>query len=184
MNQQNQQAIEILQNGGVIIYPTDTVLGIGCQALSASAIKKIYRIKKRNTNIAMLVLVNSLKMIKLYKENVSDLEAKLLLSEEPTTVVLDNVKGFPPELMGNSSSLAFRITKHKGCLELIKALNQPLVSTSANFSGERTATSHENIPVELRKKVDFVIEENQTIKITKASRIVKVSNDTITYLRK
>jgi len=184
MNQTTQQAIFTLKNGGIIIYPTETVLGIGCQSLNKDAINKVYGIKKRDRSKAMLVLVNSLSMIKRYKKNISPLEKKLLLSEEPTTVILDNVTGIPDELTGENNSLAFRITKHKFCLELIKAIAQPLVSTSANLSGEPTAKNHKDLPTELKNKVDFIIKEHPESNLQKPSRIIKITNNEIQYIRK
>lgn len=184
MNQEHQQAIKILRNEGVIIYPTETVLGIGCKSLSIKAISNIYAIKKRDPNKAMLVLVSSLEMIHRYKKHLDKLEHELLLSNEPTTVIIDHVNGFPPELTGKNNSLAFRITKHTGCLKLIEAIDQPLVSTSANVTGEPTAISHKNIPEHLKKKVDFILKDESVNNSSKPSRIVKVINNSIQYIRK
>ncbi|MFT6716388.1 MAG: L-threonylcarbamoyladenylate synthase [Saprospiraceae bacterium] len=178
------QAIQVLNNGGIIIYPTETVLGIGCLSLNASAVNKIYQIKKRDTSKAMLVLVDSLAMVKRYKKTITKTEKSLLLSEKPTTVLFDNVLGFPNELTGKNNSLAFRITKNDQCLELIHAINQPLVSTSANLSGEPTVNNPDELPSELTHKVDFIIKKHTNDNRQKPSRIVKVVNDKIIYIRK
>ena len=179
-----QQAIIELNKGGVIAYPTETILGLGCLSMNQHAIQKIYEIKKRETNKPLLVLVNSIAMVQRFKNKLAEKEKELLLSEEPTTVVLDDVKGFPSELTGIKNSLAFRITKHKTCIEIIESINQPLVSTSVNFSGSIAAKNHLEIPTELAHKIDFIIESNLDSKPTKPSRIVKIINNEIKYIRK
>ena len=123
-------------------------------------------------------------MITKYKKDISELESTMLLSKEPTTVILDNVSGFPDELTGENNSLAFRITNHKICLELIEAIGQPLVSTSANLSGEPTEKNFKDLPDELKNKVDYIIKEHSEDSLHKPSVIVKVNNNNIQYIRK
>jgi len=184
MKQSIRQAAEVLKNGGVIIYSTETLPGIGCLSSNVSAIKSIYEIKERDPKKAMLVLVNSISMIKRFKSNLSELEQELLLSEEPTTVILNNVGGIPKELTAENSSLAFRITKHTTCLELIKAIDEPLVSTSINISGEPAATNYNKISSNIKSKIDFIMLDETENKLNKASRIVKVNGNKINYIRK
>lgn len=184
MKQSIREATEVLKNNGVIIYPTETLPGLGCLSSSISAIKNIFTIKERDPKKAMLVLVNNITMIKRFKENLSELEQELLLSEQPTTVILDNVKGIPTELTGENSSLAVRITKHETCLALIEIINQPLVSTSINISGSAAATNQEEIPSNIKSKIDYILLDKSENNLKKASRIVKVEGNKIIYIRK
>jgi L-threonylcarbamoyladenylate synthase len=184
MKQSTRHAAEVLKNSGIIIYSTETIPGIGCLSSNTSAIKKIFTIKERDPKKAMLVLANNIVMIKKFKENLSKLEQDLLLSVEPTTVILNNVKGIPKELTGENSSLAVRITKHETCLELIKLINEPLVSTSINISGETAATNYKEIPSDIKSQIDYILLDKSENNLKKASRIVKVEGNKIIYIRK
>ena len=178
-----QKAIQTLKNGGTIIYPTETILGIGCLSLNSKAINKVIAVKKREPSKAMLVLVNSLEMIERYKKNINSLEKEMLLSKQPTTVILDEVVGFPAGLTGINNSLAFRISSNQICLEIIESINQPLVSTSANLSGEKAAINYLDISNELKNKVDFVLDTGIRSTLQKPSRIVKVEQNKIKFIR-
>lgn len=185
MKTQTELATLALLEGKVIIYPTETILGIGCIAFNKKAIERIYQIKNRDHNKPLLVLVNNIEMVRQFKKELSPLEETLLLSSKPTTVILENVTGFPAVLTGENHSLGFRITSNKTCLKLIEGINTPLVSTSANFSNEPTASCTSKLPEKLLKAVDFTIEskpqENNNIT---PSRIIKVVNNEAIYIRK
>ncbi|MFT6747707.1 MAG: L-threonylcarbamoyladenylate synthase [Glaciecola sp.] len=184
MEQTVQKAVQTLKNGGTIIYPTETILGIGCLSLNSDSINQVFKVKKRDPNRAMLVLVSDMSMIERYKKNISPLEREMLLSKEPTTVILDHVNGFPTELTGINSSLAFRITSNQLCLELIKSVDQPLVSTSANLSGEKAAINYLDLTDELINKVDFVLKTKISSTFQKPSRIVKIEQNKVKLIRK
>lgn len=184
MEQAVQKTVQTLKNGGIIIYPTETILGIGCLSLNSTAISKVFAVKKRDPNKAMLVLVCDMAMIKRYKNNITSLETEMLLSMEPTTVILDHVTGFPTELTGINNSLAFRITSNQLCLELIKSVDQPLVSTSANLSGEKSAVNYLDLSSELINKVDYILKTKISSTFQKPSRIVKIDQDKVKLIRK
>lgn len=184
MKDEIQNAIKSLNEGGVIICPTETVLGIGCQSQNPAAIRKVYQIKKRDKSKPMLVLVDSISMIKRYKRKLSTLETELLLSDEPTTVIIDEVEGISNELTGPNSSLAFRITKHQICVQLIKGIDQPLVSTSANLSGKQAPLNFNEIDKQVAKMIDYILKDDSIPSSKKPSRILKVVNNNINYIRK
>ncbi len=184
MESEIQEAATALLHHQVIIYPTETIPGIGCIALNKDAIKKIFQIKERDPNKAMLVLVKDLKMIEKHKLHINTLEKQLLMSEEPTTVIIDHVNGFPEELTGPDSSGAFRITRHPICRELIRRINQPLVSTSANISGESAASTFYDLSSSLKKKVNFIMKNGYQHTKKSPSCIVKVENNSVKYIRK
>ena len=165
-----KKCLEILSSGGVIIYPTDTVYGIGCDATNLNSISKINEIKNRKSNTPLICLMNGLEMVKNYVTDLPDVSEKYLLDpNEPTTVIFNkskNIDSYP-------TSIAVRIPKNKICLQLINKLKKPITSTSANFSGEKIPKYFKEIDKDLLKLVDYSInfDENQQ---NKASRIVSI----------
>ena len=165
-----KKCLEILSSGGIIIYPTDTVYGIGCDATNLNSILKINEIKNRKSDTPLICLMNGLEMVKNYVTNLPDISVKYLLdSNEPTTVIFNkskNIDSYP-------KSIAVRIPKNKICLQLINKLKKPITSTSANFSGEKIPKYFKEIDKDLLKLVDYSInfDENQQ---NKASRIVSI----------
>ncbi|MBD41424.1 MAG: threonylcarbamoyl-AMP synthase [Flavobacteriaceae bacterium] len=170
-----KKCLEILSSGGIIIYPTDTVYGIGCDATNLNSILKINEIKNRESNTPLICLMNGIEMVKNYVTNLSDISKKYLLdSDEPTTVIFKKSKN----LDSYPGSIAVRIPKNKICLQLISKLKRPITSTSANFSGKKIPKYFNEIDKDLLRLVDYSInfDKNQQ---NKASRIViidKMSN--------
>ena len=133
-----QQAVEILKNGGTILYPTDTIWGIGCDATNVEAINKIFDIKKREKNKSMIILVDNEKRLQDLVD-VPEMAWQIIdVSEKPVTIVYENPKGLPKEILAPDGSIGIRLVKDDFCKRLIGKLNKPLVSTSATFSGEKT----------------------------------------------
>ena len=165
-----KKCLEILSSGGIIIYPTDTVYGIGCDATNLNSILKINEFKNRKTNTPLICLMNGIEMVKNYDTNLPDISEKYLLeSDEPTTVIFKkskNIDSYP-------ESIAVRIPKNEICLQLITKLKKPITSTSANFSGEKIPKYFNEIDKDLLKLVDYSInfDKNQQ---NKASRIVSI----------
>ena len=153
--------IETLKTGGVILYPTDTIWGIGCNATNPQAIQKIFDIKKRDAKKSPIILVESEKRLQDLVD-VPPMAWEIMdLSEKPVTIVYDNPRGLPKELLAEDGSIGIRLVKDLFCKKLITKLNRPIVSTSANFSGEKSPMSFSEISPLLIKQVDAIAEENR-----------------------
>ena len=152
-----KKAVEVLRKGGVILYPTDTVWGIGCDATNEEAVKKVYEIKRRDDSKAMICLVDSDVRLQRYVRNVPEVAWDLIeLSERPTTVILDGATGLASNLIAEDGSIAMRVTRETFSKELCYRFQKPLVSTSANISGEPAAQNYCDISEEILNAVDYV----------------------------
>lgn len=174
-----RKAVETMRNGGVILYPTDTVWGIGCDATNAEAVEKVYRIKHRDDSKALICLVDSDDRLQRYVRNVPDVAWDLLeLAETPTTVILDNAVNLAPNLIAADGTIAMRITREPFSKELCYRFQKPVVSTSANISGEPAAQNYRDISEELLAAVDYVcFSRRQEHKPHKPSNIIKLSEN-------
>ena len=170
--------IETLKTGGVILYPTDTIWGIGCDATNLQAIQKIFDIKKRDAKKSPIILVESEKRLQDLVD-VPPMAWEIMdLSEKPVTVVYDNPRGLPKELLAEDGSIGIRLVKDLFCKKLITKLNRPIVSTSANFSGEKSPMSFSEISPLLIKQVDAIAEENREQKSQwEGSSVIRVWQD-------
>ncbi len=176
-----------MRNGGVILYPTDTVWGIGCDATNAEAVAKVYRIKKRDDSKALICLVDSDSRVQRYVRNVSNVAWDLMdLSEKPTTVILDDAVNLASNLIADDGSIAMRITREPFSKELCFRFQKPIVSTSANISGEPAAQNYCDISPELLDAVDYVCwTRRQEHKPHTPSSIIKLTKDgVVTIIRK
>ena len=141
-----KKAVEVMRAGGIILYPTDTVWGIGCDATNPEAVKKVYEIKRREDSKALICLVDSDVRLQRYVRNVADVTWDMMeLSERPLTVIFDNVTGLAPNLIAEDGSAGIRITKEEFSKELCFRFQKPIVSTSANISGEPTPRTFDEI---------------------------------------
>ncbi len=174
-----KKAVEIMKQGGVILYPTDTVWGIGCDATNAQAVEKVYKIKHRDDSKALICLVDSDARMQKYVRNVPDVAWDILeLAEKPTTVILDNAVNLAPNLIAEDGSIAMRITREAFSKELCYRFQKPIVSTSANISGEPAAQNYCDISQELLSAVDYVCwTRRQEHKPHKPSSIIKLSEN-------
>ena len=181
-----ENALAVLKKGGVILYPTDTVWGIGCDATNAEAVDKVYSLKKRNEEKALICLVSDFRMLEQYIEEVPEVAYDILNhSNKPTTIVYDKPVRVADNLVGSDETLGIRVTKDKFCEQLIRKLRKPLVSTSANISGEETPQSFSQISPEILKGVDYVVNLHQSKVTAKPSAIIKLGNDgTVKIIRK
>lgn len=172
-----KEALQCLKEGGIILYPTDTVWGIGCDARNSEAVKKIYDLKKRADSKSMLVLVNNEANLEKIVEEIPDVTWNLLeAAVNPLTLIYDNAKGVAPELIAEDGSLGIRITKERFSNELCKRLGAPIVSTSANISGEKSPSFFREISEEIKKGVDYVVKYRQDREESKSpSNIIKIS---------
>ena len=152
-----RNAVKVLNAGGVILYPTDTVWGIGCDATNAEAVAKVYKIQHRDDSKALICLVDSDARLQRYVRDVPAVAWDLLdAAVKPTTVILDNAVNLAPNLIAEDGSIALRITKEPFSKELCYRFQKALVSTSANISGEPAAQNYRDINPELIKSVDYV----------------------------
>lgn len=152
-----KKAVEVMRGGGVILYPTDTVWGIGCDATNAEAVAKIYKIKRRSESKSMICLVDSDNRIQRYIRNVPDVAWDVMnFATKPTTVILDGAQGLASNLIAEDGSIAIRITQEEFSKQLCYRMQKPIVSTSANISGEPAAQNYRDISEEIISQVDYV----------------------------
>jgi len=179
MKEEIKKALEVLRKGGIIIYPTDTVWGIGCDATNNKAVQKIFRLKKRMDHKAMIVLICQAENIESIVEKVPSIAYDLMESwNKPLTIVYDNAKNLAKKLVGKDNTIGVRVTKNKFNQELIKALGHPIVSTSANFSGDKTPLFFNEIEEQLLEAVDYVVDLNRTeVASTKPSTVIRIYAD-------
>lgn len=171
-----KKAVEVMRAGGIILYPTDTVWGIGCDATNPEAVKKVYEIKRRDDSKALISLVDSDVRLQRYVRNVADVTWNMIeLSEKPLTIIFDNVTGLAPNLIAEDGSAGIRITKEEFSMELCFRFQKPIVSTSANISGEPTPRTFAEISDEIKEAVDYVVKYNRQCKEKhKPSSIIKM----------
>ena len=182
-----KNAIEVMKQGGVILYPTDTVWGIGCDATNAEAVAKVYKIKKRDDSKALICLVDSDARLQRYVRQVPNVAWDLLdVAIKPTTIILDGAINLAPNLIAEDGSIALRITKEPFSHELCYRFQKALVSTSANVSGEPAAANYCDISQEILDAVDYVCySRRQEHKPHTPSSIIKLAEDgEVTIIRK
>jgi L-threonylcarbamoyladenylate synthase len=178
INTEVHKAFEVVQNGGVILYPTDTVWGIGCDATNVEAVKKIYALKQREESKSMIVLMNSEKMMYTVFKEIPEVAWQILdLSENPTTLILDNPRNVAANMIADDKTLGVRIVKEPFCFKLMERMKRPLVSTSANISGMFSPKSFKEISPEIIKGVDYVVNLHHDKICDKPSTIIKLSLD-------
>jgi L-threonylcarbamoyladenylate synthase len=178
INAEVHKAFEVIQNGGIILYPTDTVWGIGCDATNEEAVKKIYALKHREETKSMIVLMNGEKMMYNVFKDIPEVAWQILdLSENPTTLILDNPRNVATNIIAEDKTLGMRIVKEPFCFKLMERMKRPLVSTSANISGMFTPKSFKEISPEIIKGVDYVVNLQREKICDKPSTIIKLTSD-------
>ncbi|MDO4727516.1 MAG: L-threonylcarbamoyladenylate synthase [Bacteroidota bacterium] len=180
------QTIDTLKSGGVILYPTDTIWGIGCDATNPEAIQKVFDIKKRASDKALITLVSNYKMLYNIFSNIPENAYTIWeLSDKPTTLILDNPRNVSEQIISSDKALGVRIVKEGFCYKLIEKFKKPIVSTSANISGMPSPTCFDDITTEIRSKVDYIVELNTKTIMNKPSTIIKLTLDNrVTIIRK
>lgn len=180
------KAAEVLESGGIILYPTDTIWGIGCDATRKEAVQRIYSLKQRDDSKSMLVLVNGTQMLKQYLREIPSVAlAFLAKAEKPTTIIYPGARNLAENLLAEDGSVGIRITSDPFCRKLIENFGKPLVSTSANISGELSPSVFSEIKNHLLTQVDHVVKWRQDeTKASLPSAIIKLEEDgKITILR-
>jgi len=179
------QLAEQLQQGKTILYPTDTIYGIGCDATNEAAVDKIFAIKNRPKEKSLIVLVDSVAMLQKYVA-VNDQIIELINSFElPTTLIYQNPKGIAKNAINHDNTIAIRIVKHQFCQDVIQQLNKPIISTSANISGEKNPVYFDEISLDIKNKIDVLVPAQYDTSVYKfPSKLIKIKTDnTIEYLR-
>nr|WP_299384355.1 L-threonylcarbamoyladenylate synthase [Allomuricauda sp.] len=172
------KAFDTLSAGGLILYPTDTVWGIGCDATNPEAVKKVYTLKNREDSKALICLVANQAMLERHVKNIPDVAYDIMdFATKPTTIVFDNPLGIAPNLVAEDNTIAIRVASDKFCQYLINNFGKPIVSTSANISGFPTPKSFNGISPEILKGVDYVVNLPDENKDPKPSSIIKLSAD-------
>lgn len=178
INTEIHNAYEVIKNGGIILYPTDTVWGIGCDATNAEAVAKIYALKQREESKSMIVLMNGEKMMYNVFKDIPEVAWQILdISEKPTTLILDSPRNVAPNIIAEDKTLGVRLVKEPFCFKLMERMKKPLVSTSANISGMFTPKSFKEISPEILKGVDYVVNLHHDKICDKPSTIIKLSSD-------
>lgn len=174
-----KNCVAVLEKGGTILYPTDTIWGIGCDALNEKAVDKVYTVKQRPAEKSMIVLLADARdVIKYVASPNPDIIAMLEEMDRPTTVIYNGALGFPDNVVSGDGSIGIRVTNDEFCKALIKRYRKPIVSTSANLSGMPSADSFNKIDKHIIDSVDYVVQYRQDDNTAKqSSRIVKMLDD-------
>lgn len=158
MNDEIKKACEILSRGGVILYPTDTIWGIGCDATNEAAVKRIYEIKQRADSKSMLVLIDSPDYLDYYVDDLPEIALNLIeVADKPLTIIYSGAKNLAPNLIAGDGSIGIRITKEKFSQGLCVRFKKPVVSTSANISGMPSPGNFSEIDENIKKSVDYIV---------------------------
>lgn len=173
-----EKAIDQLRNGGIILFPTDTIWGVGCDATNEAACQKIMDLKQRPENKSFVLLADSFQMIEKYIPEFPSVVYDLVdLAERPLTIIYPNAQGLAKSVLAQDGSVGIRLTKDPICLKLIRSIRKPIVSTSANLSGEPSPTCFDEISPVLKQGVDAIVEERLNEIRTQPSQIIKIGLD-------
>lgn len=172
-----RRAVDVMRRGGVILYPTDTVWGVGCDARNSDAVRKVFAIKRRAEAKALITLVDSEAALERVVEEVPEVALQLIeAAVDPVTIVYDKGVGVAPELLAEDGSIGVRVTREEFSAALCRAMRGPIVSTSANFSGEPTPRDFISIDPALQEEVDYVCASRRDeAPAAKSSTVIKIS---------
>ncbi len=173
------KAVEVMRAGGVILYPTDTVWGIGCDATNEAAVRRVYDIKRRDDSKALICLVDSENRLSRYVRKVADVTWDLIeLATKPLTIIYDGATGLAPNLLAEDGSVGIRVTREEFSRALCFRFQKPVVSTSANISGTPAPATFDEISDEIKEAVDYVVRYNQRCKEKhQPSSIIKIKDN-------
>lgn len=176
MRQEINNALEVLKNGGVILYPTDTVWGLGCDATNEEAVAKVNAIKGRGVDKSLIILLDNENKLQSYITEIPEVAYELIeYAESPMTIVFSGAKNLAKNAINTDGSIGIRIVKHDFCEQLLQRFRKPIVSTSANISGDPTPKFFDEISDQIKKTVDYVVDYNQEDRtVKKPSTIIKL----------
>jgi L-threonylcarbamoyladenylate synthase len=187
MKNEVEKALEVVKAGGLILYPTDTIWGIGCDATNEEAVQKIMALKGRSASKSLIVLVDNDTKLASYVREIPDVAYDLIeYAENPLTIVYSNAKNLAPGVINEDGSVGIRVVKHNFCQQLIQRFRLPIVSTSANISGEPAPKNFSEVSQEIIDGVDYVVNLEQEVSEEKTpSTIMKLSPDGLfTFIRR
>jgi L-threonylcarbamoyladenylate synthase len=181
------KALKVIREGGIILYPTDTIWGIGCDATNTEAVKKIYRLKQRDEAKSMIILLDTENKLESYISDMNPLAYDLIeYAENPLTLVMPGAKNISSALISSDGSIGIRVVKHPFCQQLLQQLRRPLVSTSANISGKPSPQYFSQIESDIIDGVDYVVDIDQDdMEIKTPSTIIKLTpNGSFEFIRR
>jgi L-threonylcarbamoyladenylate synthase len=157
-----KQAVKVLSEGGLILYPTDTIWGIGCDATNPAAVEKVYKLKQRQDSKAMIILLDSDNRLQQYVREVPEMAWQLIeVSDKPLTIIYPGAKNLASNLSAENGSIAIRIVKDEFCQQMISLFKRPVVSTSANISGQKSPSRFDDISEDVQEGVDYIVKWRQ-----------------------
>lgn len=175
MNSEIDAAIEVLKKGGIILYPTDTIWGIGCDATNETAVNKIYKIKKRADSKSLITLASNIDMVCKYVKQMPEIAISLLeVNDKPMTIIYPGAIGLAKNVIADDGSVGIRVPDNEFCNKLITRFHKPIVSTSANISGEPSPDNYNDISDEILDAVDYIVDPDLDESTHSASQIIKV----------
>lgn len=179
LKEEINKALEVLQAGGLILYPTDTIWGIGCDATNAEAVEKIFKLKGRDAGKSLIILLDTENKLPGYVQEVPEIAYDLIeYAENPLTIIYSGAKNLAKNVIHQDGSIGIRVVKHPFCQGLIQRFRKPIVSTSANISGEPSPASFSEISDEIKAGVDYIVQlEQEDTAPKKASTIMKIEPD-------
>ncbi len=179
LKEEINKAIEVLNSGGIILYPTDTIWGIGCDATNEAAVEKIFKLKGRDAGKSLIVLLDTENKLESYVNEVPAIAYDLIeYAENPLTIIYSGAKNLAKNVIHADGSLGIRVVKHQFCQQLIQKFRKPIVSTSANISGENSPTNFDDIAEEIIQGVDYVVNlEQDDTSQKRPSTIMKLEPD-------
>lgn len=167
------KAFEVLKSGGLILYPTDTIWGIGCDATNSEAVEKIFQLKGRAEDKSLIILLDNDNKLQSYVKEVPEIAYDLIeFTEHPLTIIYSGAKNLAPNAIAKDGSIGIRIVKHEFCERLIQRFRKPIISTSANISGKPSPTKFDDIDQEILNGVDYVVDWEQHIKTEKKTSVI------------
>lgn len=179
MQKEIEETLKVLSSGGTILYPTDTIWGLGCDASNIEAINKIRKIKNRPNDKSFILLVSDDHMLEKYVNDIPNVSWDIIdMSDKPVTIIYDKPYNLPEDIIAEDNTIAIRITNDPFCKALIRKLKKPLVSTSANISGQVSPKNFHEISNEIKNSVDYIVNWRQDdTKNAKASSIIKIKTN-------
>lgn len=176
MNEEIKKACQVMREGGVILYPTDTIWGIGCDATNEEAVRRVYEIKRRADSKAMLVLVDSAVKVDFYVQDVPEVAWDLIeLADKPLTIIYSGARNLAPNLLAEDGSVGIRVTSEEFSKRLCQQFRKAIVSTSANVSGQPSPQNFSEISEEIKSAVDYIVDyRREETTQAKPSSIIKL----------
>jgi L-threonylcarbamoyladenylate synthase len=174
-----RECLEVLRKGGIILYPTDTIWGVGCDATNDTAVAKVFQLKRREMAKSMIVLVQDVEELKRYVQDIPEPALKLIANPpNPTTLIFENGRNVAEKVINKDGTIAIRVVADPFCIQLIKTFGKAIVSTSANISGNVAPSNFNDISDEIKNGVDYIVKHRQKDRgIRQSSTIIKFGKD-------